>query len=319
MEEITNSDKFKSFCPLCNSNNTINLDKFNSQALINLYKNEYAFDISYLMKGVKEIDIKKCNNCALKYFYPNIVGDDKFYKRLQQLENYYYNDKFEYQIVKKYFTNEKDVLEIGAGKGAFSKIIPKKTYTGLELSNSAVKIAQKEDITLYNQKIQDFAANNINKKFDIIISFQVLEHVSLHELRSFIDSSLQLLKKGGKFIVCVPSDSSFVGGMPNATLNLPPHHITRWPDETFQKMEELFPLKTIATYYEPLKPCNYNAFIIHKLSNFLRIRNKATQNKRIKHKVISRIIRHIPQKLKQHYIKNKNYRGHSVIVVYEKK
>lgn len=321
MEKIADNNSFNHTCPLCHAQNISVLEHFNSNVLIKLYKNVYNFDISYLVGEQKKIELKKCNECSLKYFYPNLSGDEKFYQRLQLNQNYYYEDKFEYQSVKEYFSDELDVLEIGAGKGAFSKIIPKKTYTGLELSNNAVQIAKQAGFILYNQKIQTFATNNYDKRYDIIVSFQVLEHVVLDELCSFINSSLQLLKKGGKFIVCVPSDSTFVGGIPNMTLNLPPHHVTRWPDETFNKMGELFPVKIVSVRYEPLKPINYNAYISYKLFNLLRIQRKVVVHKNLYvllYKLINKAIKYSPKIIKQYLIKKGNPRGHSIIVVYEK-
>lgn len=317
MEQIDKN--YEHICPLCKGNKISNLETFQSSSLTKFYQQNHHFDISYLLKSINIIKIKKCNKCSLIYFYPNVTGDEKFYAKLQQSPNYYYEDKWEYQIAKKYFSNKLNVLEIGAGEGAFSRIISYKTYTGLELSDNAVQLAKQKGITLFNKKVQVFAAENSCKKFDVIVSFQVLEHVALNELHSFIDTSLQLLKTGGKLIICVPADSSFVGSTPNMTFNMPPHHVSRWPDETFTKMEQIFAIKKISVYHEPLKQVNYNPFITSKLFKILGIHRKIVRDKTgFAEKILNRIIKYVPFIFKEKIIKGLNARGHSIIVVYKK-
>ncbi|RLD09568.1 hypothetical protein DRI50_12055, partial [candidate division KSB1 bacterium] len=129
MEQV---DNYEYVCPLCNGRTIKKLETIKSHNLIELYQSAYNFDISYLFKKTDTIEINKCFNCSLIYFTPNISGDEKFYNRLQQSPNYYFEDKWEYNIIKNYFSQKMDVLEIGAGEGFFSKLIPYKTYTGLE-------------------------------------------------------------------------------------------------------------------------------------------------------------------------------------------
>jgi len=305
-------------CPLCKSNLIVKQTEFDVSVLIDLYKNTYKLDIKYLINNQNKIGYFNCKSCSLKYFYPDFGGDDLFYSNLQMEKNYYFDNKFEYEVVKKYFNQSMDVLEIGSGKGAFSKLIEYKTYTGLELNESAVKLAKQEGLNLIHNSIQDFANQYLSKKFDIVCSFQVLEHVFLKDLHSFIESSLKLLKVGGKMIIVVPSDSSFLGKTPNTVLNLPPHHLTRWNDESLINIGKLFNLKIVDIYYEPLKKINYNPYLIQLIRSALFFKVKVVQEINILEKIIGKIVKYTPFRLKEKVVKKNNARGHSVIVIYEK-
>lgn len=318
MESGTNN--FESKCPLCKSERINNLLKFDSKILIDLYIKSYGLDIKYLINDKSEIGFYQCKECSLKYFYPDYGGDDFFYSNLQIKDNYYFNEKYEYEVVKKYFNNTVDVLEVGSGKGAFSKLINYKSYTGLELNESAVKLARNEGLNLIHTSVQDYEANNQSIKYDIICSFQVLEHVFLRDLHSFIESSIRLLKSGGKMIIVVPSESTFMGNTSNSVLNLPPHHLTRWSDECLNNIGKIFNLKIIDINYEPLKKINYNPYFIQLIRKvFLYSVKVVSEKDSIIEKAIRKFVKHLPFSVKEKIIKSNKARGHSIIIIYEKK
>jgi SAM-dependent methyltransferase len=315
--KINNKLNFETLCPLCKGNSILIHKTFKAQHLKNIYKKAHNYDISYLLKDIDNIQINECSTCKLIYFTPSITGDELFYNALQStIQNYYYDDKFEYRVIQMYFSKEIDILEIGAGKGAFSKQIEFKSYTGLELSEKAINIANDKNIVLKNQKIQDYIACNPNEKFDIVVSFQVLEHIDLEELHSFISSSLFALKKGGKFIIAVPAQDSFVGKLPNSSLNLPPHHVTRWKDFTLNKLAEIFELKIISVTNEPLKTKNFSYFIQYFV---FKMHSKIIQKHVFFNKVVKKMIQYlIPLSIKTKLVNLNKNRDHSIIVVYQK-
>ena len=79
------------------------------------------------------------------------------------------------------------------------------------------------------------------EEFDIVCAFQVLEHID--NVKSFIDSSLQILKKGGKLIIAVPFNNPYLfrNDILN-TLNMPPHHMGLWNKKAFMNMDKFFPM-----------------------------------------------------------------------------
>ena len=99
----------------------------------------------------------------------------------------------------------KDILDFGCGWGGFLKNINNyKSLTGIEL--------RKECITHIRKNIKKVEiSNNINKlqkKFDVITMFHVLEHIPFQiQTLKVLKSKL---KKGGKIIIEVPHAEDFL-------------------------------------------------------------------------------------------------------------
>ena len=236
-------------CPLCHSENIHEIENIHVADLEKSYKRMVGDSISDEFIGIPDISFMCCSDCDLKFFNPAITGSETFYEKLQKIDWYYMDEKDEYDYAKK-FINEKDsVLEIGSGKGAFSKKIKCNNYIGLELSSKAIDIAAKDNITILNESIQIHAVNNSNK-YDVVCAFQVLEHVA--DIKSFIESSVQCLKPNGILIYSVPSADSFVSLAPNGFLNMPPHHISWWSDKALSNITDLFGIQLIDIYHEEL-------------------------------------------------------------------
>lgn len=240
-------------CPLCESNHYDTLENIKKDDLIHLYKRAFGVSVSTLIKS--DISYIHCKECDLRFFIDNSyqmpTGDDGFYNALNKFPWYYMAEKNEYQYAKKYIKASDKVLEVGCGKAAFAKFIPTKDYTGLEFSTDAKKLAAQSGINIENISIEEYAKKHSNS-FDVVCSFQVLEHVS--NPRGFIKSKLEALKGGGAMIIAIPSEESFLKDCVNGILNMPPHHLSRFSDKTLQNIAEIFDLKLIDIYHENIQP-----------------------------------------------------------------
>jgi 2-polyprenyl-3-methyl-5-hydroxy-6-metoxy-1,4-benzoquinol methylase len=213
-------------------------------------------DVSYLIN--QDIDFCECQNCKLRFYNPLITGDEKFYNSLQKFDWYYMDDKEEYQYAKKFIGPNDKVLEVGCGKGAFAKHIASKNYIGLDLSQNAKEMAAKNGINIENETIQDYALKH-KEEFDVVVCFHVLEHVS--DPKSFIEATLYALKKGGKLIIAVPSEDSFIKYITNYILNMPPHHVTRWSNATFEYIASKYELDIETIYHEKLQDVHKRLYL----------------------------------------------------------
>jgi len=235
-------------CILCYNTQTVTTETISTSSIINLYKKRagVAVEKYFQTPTIRQLT---CKRCGLIFFWPQAVGDGQFYDELQKMNDYYLEEKAEFIEASKFVQETHDVLEIGCGEGLFAKRIRCKSFTGLEFSNDAIKKARAKGLTIFQESIQDHANKN-GEKYDVVCFFQVLEHVS--DPGDFLKASIKCLKPGGKLMVAVPSEDSFIKSVPNFYLNMPPHHATRWTDLTLKKLAELYPLKVERIFHESL-------------------------------------------------------------------
>jgi 2-polyprenyl-3-methyl-5-hydroxy-6-metoxy-1,4-benzoquinol methylase len=246
-------------CPLCGSKENDLIKVIPSKWILKEYEKLCSQDFSYLFDNNK-VGLYQCASCTLKYFHPKIAGDELFYSSLQKISWYYLEDKEEYRFASSFIENNYKVLDVGSGKGAFSNFVKKKnaTFIGLDFSENAKKLADKNGIKIYNKSIQEYAEEN-PESVDLVTSFQVCEHIQ--DISSFIEAKIKVLKKEGKMLIAVPSDNSYLSIGINSLLNMPPHHISRWPDEVFRFIAKKYNLKLELIYHEPLQDIHVNDFL----------------------------------------------------------
>jgi len=237
-------------CPSCKSSSINLLESINIHDLDKLYKCGFNYSVRELFSEMSSIDFCQCKKCDLRYFTPMVAGTQEFYEYFQNFDWYYFDDKPEFLFAKEYIKDDDDVLEIGAGKGAFSKIISTMRYTGLEFSQNAIEVANKNGVNLISQSIEDYSKTN-NNKHDVVCNFQVLEHVC--DVNSFLKSSIRCLKPGGTMIISVPSVDSFSRYVRNFTLDMPPHHLTRWTDLALRNIANEYGMKMVELHHEVLQ------------------------------------------------------------------
>lgn len=125
-----------------------------------------------------------------------------FDKVYQIVRNYTLNKKL--KLLNSFKTEEKTVLDIGAGTGDFLLTCKNSNWkvTGIEPSLDARNIASKKDIKLFNE-----LSEVENQKFDVITMWHVLEHVP--SLKVYISQIKKLLKPKGVLVVAVPNYKSY--------------------------------------------------------------------------------------------------------------
>ena len=105
--------------------------------------------------------------------------------------------------VKRFLKN--DILEVGAGFGSFTRGYMKNFHsiTLTDTDDNSFNLLKKNFLHDQNVNIIKSSIKDIEKKFDTIIYFNVLEHIK--EDISEIKSALKKLNKGGHLIILVPA------------------------------------------------------------------------------------------------------------------
>lgn len=310
------------FCPISGSSEVTLLEKITTKSLIKAYQDSLGLDIFPELKEIVEIEFYHCQESDMKFFYPMVTGSESFYEKLQKFDWYYQDEKEEYDYATNYIKASDIVLEIGCGKGAFSQKIKSLNYTGLEFSRRAVQFASELKLNILNEFIEEHSIKN-SETYDVVCSFQVLEHVAGPS--SFIQSCIKCLKPGGLLIYSVPSADSFITFF-NDILNLPPHHVTWYSDESLKYIGKLFELKVVNIHHDPLTNVSrrrYKYYLIIKyLQKLIHYPGKSNLiDRSIRYKIMAKIAslgaRLIPSLILDSEQELKPY-GQSVTIVYEK-
>lgn len=107
----------------------------------------------------------------------------------------------------------KEVLDYGSGPGyLFESILDLKLrlkYNALEFSKDSIdelKARFEKNSAFDGAYFVNSFPTTINKRFDIIICCEVVEHLSEDMLRSFVHEAKNLLKKGGFIYITTPNE-----------------------------------------------------------------------------------------------------------------
>lgn len=188
------------------------------------------------------------------------------------LQNLYLRERLSHYS--KHFS-EKKFLEIGSGNGQVSSVFLQMNWKGIgiDLNESACKNNQNRNQKYiqnnqYHIVCDDFLTYPFQSKFDIIISYMVIEHLNETELNQFIRKINNLLNENGIIIFQVPANMKFwniedeIAG-----------HIKRYHLSDIEQICNNHNLKLIhlAALNYPLSNCLFN------ISNYLIKKNETKQ------------------------------------------
>lgn len=107
------------------------------------------------------------------------------------------------------FIKGKDVLDIGSGLGFGANYLVEhkaRKVVGIDYSESAVEYARKS-FSSENLEFVVMDAINISfpdECFDVIVAYEVIEHLPVRYHGDFLKSVARLLKRGGRFFISTP-------------------------------------------------------------------------------------------------------------------
>jgi SAM-dependent methyltransferase len=246
--------------PLTGMNNVVSKETLSASSIVYGYLRTYNVDTTNCFAGAATIQKWLCLDSGISFFTPkSCAGDAAFYRGLSRHEWYYMTDKWEYEASLKLLPRAGSVLEVGCGHGHFLDQCARRglNVTGLELTPPDSGRSSAERIEILDETIGEHARTH-GEKYDALCSFQVLEHIP--EPKPFLEACCQAVKPGGKLILCTPNADSFLRHS-RTLLDIPPHHITGWREQTFRYLEQILPLRFEQALFEPLAEYHVDFFI----------------------------------------------------------
>lgn len=246
-----------STCPLCQSVGARIRGTARRADLVDRYR-AIGVNVESELPAVDVIELRRCGKCDLEFFHPMAAGSEDLYRQLQVFDWYYEPEKPEFSIALRLIPDGASVLEVGSGAGAFAARLPARCrYVGLELNASAAAQAQAAGLDVRVETLDQHLAEP-GRRYDVVCSFQVLEHVS--DPRGFLAACGRGVGNSGRVLIGVPAADSFARSLPDFILDMPPHHVTRWSDRCLSEAAQHSGLEFVRLLPESLRPVHAAAF-----------------------------------------------------------
>lgn len=180
----------------------------------------------------KEYSFFRCSGCGVIFCLPRKNPGREWYEDSlihQGLSNFLYTQVIWYhkQFLDDPVVYGKTLLDVGCGTGNFLNLAQKKyDVWGIDFNRASINIA-KERFGLANVFAADldvFTKQNAGKKFDVITSFEVMEHQDAPA--EFLRRIKGLLNPGGYIAISVPNRNSRLNSLGEA--DKPPNHLVWW-------------------------------------------------------------------------------------------
>ncbi len=248
-------------CPLCGSQSPSLDQTLEVSKIVDEWMGQVKMDVSEEFHGILQIELLRCESCSLRFFQPDsVAGSPMLYERLGKLDWYYMQSKWEHDVAMEDLKDCKKGIEVGCAFGDFVARVTKERgipFEGCEQNPHAVQTARSKGLSVHLEDLENLASLRPSA-YDAVCAFQVLEHVT--RPGNFLSAACALLRPGGKLILGLPNANSFLKHQFNL-LDLPPHHMSRWTDETLTRLQQWFPFKVARIVYEPLADYHLEGYV----------------------------------------------------------
>jgi SAM-dependent methyltransferase len=176
--------------------------------------------------------VRRCASCDFWFASPYVAGTPAIYNLITEGHELYPTNRFEFDLtIESLPKRELDLLEIGAGDGAF---IRKARATGLTGrlcateydEGSLASLGAISGVETFGGSPQGLADSDPGT-FDAVCMFQVLEHMD--RIDEVFTALRQLTAPDGQLFIGVPNDASVTFQEERTGFwEMPPNHIGRW-------------------------------------------------------------------------------------------
>jgi len=253
-------------CLLCGSCELEVADQLSGKEVIALWKaSGRSLSAEALLPANENtpVSLYHCKSCGFRFYDPSLMGSARFYEELMA-GGYYAGERPEFRFTLRFARRNaaRQVLDVGCGDGAFldlAKAAGLQTY-GVELNAAGAERAARKGHQIVSKPLEKIVAGDIGGGVDLITAFQVVEHVPAP--LEFVSAAVNLVRQGGWIVISVPNEFRGFGLCPYDPGNWPPHHITRWRFQDFERLADRLGLKIVGHGSDHLDGATLQDFII---------------------------------------------------------
>lgn len=199
----------------------------------------------------------RCQGCSFMFSEPFVGGGGDFYSLAFQ-RKCYPQEKWEYRLAKRYLMQEgidlrrAKVFEVGAGDGAFLKIVCPELFDENNVLCTEYSEYGREMIRLLGIKSfdVDFLEYEFNNKIQYFFAFQVFEH--LDSLDARFNKISSVMAENGMLFLSFPNEKRIEFNIHNnSLLEMPPNHISVWNKIAVGRLLDKYGFELLVYYDEP--------------------------------------------------------------------
>lgn len=244
-------------CPLTGNTDISLVEEVPVERLRRFYERHLGLDIDRFVRNRTTVSRYRSGSAAFEFYWPpSLAGDASFYTQLARFDWYYDEERWEHRRALEWINDKDRLLDVGCGSGSFLSLVsarlPQVRAVGLESSPVAAAQARARGLAVETKPLGDFAREQ-SSAFDVVTAFQVLEHVP--HPGQFLTDLVRAVRPGGLIVLGVPNMDGVVGEtepLLSYALNMPPHHMGLWWEETMRRLPNAFPIAVSAIESEPI-------------------------------------------------------------------
>ena len=234
-------------CPITGLRDGRLLRCWTGAELLRLWKEDLGIDLAGLLVEGQVVSLWQSGKSDLQFFHPIVTGDERLYARLRRRNWYLQPDKWEFREAARQIAPADRVLDLGAGEQPFRAFVAPECYAAFDPFTAATRAPE--------------------GRYDVVCAFQVLEHVA--DPLAFVAAAKEQLGPGGRLILGVPDRESYLAGLRDFPLDLPPHHVTRWSRQALNVLAQAAGLQVEAIASGPLEPWEVPLYWMARVENLL--------------------------------------------------